>query len=117
MPSTERSHLVESGPRGHRVVGLSTAPDLPIKPSEETETKDGEGLKQRTSHVPEEEGREDSKPTVVEKQLPTTGTGHVSFSTDTFRPREKALRIPGPREFEAGHRAHEVDEEADGNLL
>ncbi|KAK2867788.1 hypothetical protein FQN49_003469 [Arthroderma sp. PD_2] len=116
LPSTERSHHVESGPRGHRATGSSTAPDIGIERSEQTESKDAEGLKHRLTYTPNSAGQENSKPN-VEKQLPTTGPGHNSFSTDTFKPREKALRIPGPREFEAGHRAHEVDDEADGDEL
>ncbi|EFE35975.1 uncharacterized protein ARB_04909 [Trichophyton benhamiae CBS 112371] len=85
--------------------------------SEPAEAGEPEGLKHRNAHPPDEKVQEDPKPATVEKQLPTTGPGHVSFSTDTFRPREKALRIPGPRQFEAGHRAHEVDEETDGDEL
>lgn len=121
LPSTERSQHVENGPKSPKATGPATALEIPIIPSEQpAEAIDAEGLKHRNSHGPDEKEQDDdsdSKPAVAEKQLPTTGPGHVSFSTDTFRPREKALRIPGPREFEAGHRAHEVDEEADGETF
>ncbi|EFQ99168.1 potassium transporter 1 [Nannizzia gypsea CBS 118893] len=122
LPSAERTHRVEHGLKTHKTIGLATAIEEPtVLLPEPVEAKEAEGLKHRNSHIPDEvldeKEQDGSKPTVVEKQLPITGPGHVSFSTDTFKPREKALRIPGPREFEAGHRAHEVDEEADGDEL
>ncbi|KAK2747036.1 low affinity potassium transporter [Onygenales sp. PD_40] len=48
----------------------------------------------------------------------TTGPGHISFAAETHRePRGRALRIPGPREFESGQTVHEVDDEKDGDEL
>ncbi|KAK2808917.1 hypothetical protein FQN50_004190 [Emmonsiellopsis sp. PD_5] len=48
----------------------------------------------------------------------TTGPGHISFAAETHRePRGRALRIPGPREFESGQTVHEVDDEKDGDDL
>ncbi|KAK2802597.1 low affinity potassium transporter [Onygenales sp. PD_10] len=44
----------------------------------------------------------------------TTGPGHISFAAETHRePRGRALRIPGPREFESGQTVHEVDDDGD----
>ncbi|EZF50917.1 hypothetical protein H103_05733 [Trichophyton rubrum CBS 288.86] len=117
LPSTERSHHIEHGPRSHRATASATATEIPAISSEPAEAGEPEGLKHRNAHPPDEKVQDDPKRATVEKQLPNAGPGHVSFSTDTFRPREKALRIPGPREFEAGHRVHEVDEETDGDEL
>ncbi|EZF36389.1 hypothetical protein H101_00076 [Trichophyton interdigitale H6] len=119
LPSTERSHHIEHGPRSRRATTASaTATEIPPAiSSEPAEAEETEGLKHRNPHAPDEEAQDDPKPATVEQQLPATGPGHISFSTDTFKPREKVLRIPGPREFEAGYRAHEVDEGADGDEL
>lgn len=119
LPSTERSHHIEHGPRSRRATTASaTATEIPPAiSSEPAEAEETEGLKHRNPHAPDEEAQDDPKPATVEQQLPATGPGHISFSTDTFKPREKVLRIPGPREFEAGYRAHEVDEGADGEMI
>ncbi|KAH8146762.1 uncharacterized protein LAJ45_09136 [Morchella importuna] len=43
---------------------------------------------------------------------------HIAFAENRRAPSSgKALRIPGPREFEQGDRAHEVDEDDDANTL
>lgn len=62
--------------------------------------------------------------TSLEERVPTpnppdrSGPGHISFSSDTFdKPkREKALRIPGPREFESGETVQEVDEDDESDI-
>lgn len=49
---------------------------------------------------------------------PHLGTQHIAFAENQRAPGSgRALRIPGPREFEQGGRAHEVDEDEDANTL
>ncbi|KAK2743057.1 low affinity potassium transporter [Myotisia sp. PD_48] len=45
-----------------------------------------------------------------------SSAGHITFASNTFdKPRRnKPLRIPGPREFEAGYKVQEVDDVGDG---
>lgn len=48
---------------------------------------------------------------------PDTTAPHIAFVETTHNSTGRALRIPGPREFEKGDRAHEVDDEDDANTL
>ncbi|KKZ64952.1 hypothetical protein EMCG_09148 [[Emmonsia] crescens] len=78
-------------------ISISTStPDLPCSPSDPQPLMIDE-----ISSSPDKNNTERSAP-----------PAHISFSAETnMEPRGRALRIPGPREFERGHTVREVDDD------
>ncbi|KAI1929098.1 hypothetical protein LOZ65_001852 [Ophidiomyces ophidiicola] len=125
LPSSERSraHLlsVESS-KAVKSDDTTTSHNIRVlRPDPIDEDVNWSALRQRSAaertsaSVPDPPAPALEQTTSVDNTAERGAPQHITFSSDTFdKPnRGKALRIPGPREFERGQRVQEVDEDED----
>ncbi|KAL1955096.1 hypothetical protein VTO42DRAFT_9030 [Malbranchea cinnamomea] len=124
---------VEEGNNGDSTNSPSTADIRVLRPvpesgaaSSETTSLRHRGSRKESDSAPAEPANTETSqeaavnnPPAASPELPDrSAPGHITFSPDTYNKpsRGRALRIPGPREFEKGHRVEEVEVDSDAEL-
>ncbi|EAS35498.3 trk family potassium uptake protein [Coccidioides immitis RS] len=127
LPSSERSRaqLLSVSPKAQSSDDTAYPHNIRVlRPDPAHEEADMVNLRQRPAAKRDESSdsptAEDQSPSSENNnaERPPVQPGHITFSSDTFdKPnRGKALRIPGPREFEKGYKVQEVDDEDDADM-